>query len=105
MPIRYFVTAFCLLAAAGASAAEYTVAQKNKAFGAVYLKVKVGDTVKFVNEDPFFHNVFSLSEPKSFDLGSYPKGHGRDVKFDKPGAVFVECAIHPFMKMKIEVEK
>jgi len=67
------------------------------------MKVKVGDTVDFRNEDEIFHNVFSLSDTKSFDLGSYPKGQGRKVTFDKPGIVEVECSIHPEMHMKIEV--
>ena len=50
-----------------------------KAFGAKTLKIKVGDSVKFVNEDPFSHNVFSLSSVKSFDLGSYPQGGAKSV--------------------------
>ena len=59
--------------------------------------------VSFKNEDPFFHNVFSLSDAKTFDLGSYPKGQSKSVTFDKPGTVEVECSIHPEMKMLIEV--
>jgi plastocyanin len=86
-----------------AEAAEYEVLQQNKAFSSVYLKVKRGDVVYFVNKDPYFHNIFSLSETKSFDLGSYPQGERRGVTFDKAGKVFVECAIHPFMKMQIDV--
>jgi plastocyanin len=86
-------------------AGNYEVLQKNKAFSTSKLKVKVGDTVNFKNEDPFFHNVFSLSDPKTFDLGSYPQGQAKPVTFDKPGTVEVECSIHPEMKMVIEVEK
>ncbi len=82
---------------------EYKAVQKDKTFKPASLKVKVGDTVDFLNEDDFFHNVFSLSDIKSFDLGSYPKGQGRKVTFDKPGIVEVECSIHPEMQMKIEV--
>ena len=67
--------------------------------------IKVGDSVKFVNEDPFSHNVFSLSSVKSFDLGSYPQGGAKSVTFDKAGSVEVECAIHPDMTLAIEVEK
>jgi plastocyanin len=86
-----------------ADAAQYEVVQLNKAFSTLYLKVKVGDTVSFVNKDPYFHNIFSLSESNSFDLGSHGPGERRSVTFDKPGKVFVECAIHPFMKMQIDV--
>ena len=47
--------------------------------------------------DPIFHNVFSLSKPKSFDLGNYPKGDTRTVVFPKPGIVYVNCRLHPNM--------
>ena len=104
MALRFsIVTAFTLLAAAAAPAAEYTVNQQHKSFSATSLAIKVGDKVSFVNSDPFFHNVFSLSDTKTFDLGSYPKGQNRVVTFDNPGKVDVECAIHPTMKMTIEV--
>lgn len=104
MALRFsIITAFTLLAATAAPAAEYTVNQQNKNFSATSLAVKVGDKVSFVNSDPFFHNVFSLSDSKTFDLGSYPKGQSRVVTFDRPGKVDVECAIHPTMKMTIEV--
>jgi plastocyanin len=86
-------------------AAEYTVGQKDKAFSVTYLKVKVGDTVHFQNEDPFFHNIFSLSDIQSFDLGSYPRGKSRSVTFNHEGKVEVECAIHPEMHMVVEVTK
>lgn len=88
-----------------AVAAEHLVSQKGKAFSTKKIKIKVGDSVKFVNDDPFSHNVFSLSSTKSFDLGSYPQGGSRNVTFDKPGTVEVECAIHPDMALTIEVEK
>jgi len=85
-------------------AEEYDVDQLDKNFSVEELKLKVGDTVRFTNTDPFFHNVFSLSEASTFDLGSYPKGEYKKIVFDKPGKVEVECAIHPRMKMTITVE-
>ena len=94
-----------LLGSGSAMAAEeHLVSQKNKAFSAKKLTVKVGDTVKFVNEDNFAHNVFSLSAPKSFDLGSFGNGGAKSVTFDKPGKVEVECAVHPDMRLDIEVK-
>jgi len=94
------------LAAAGPSlAAEYVVTQKNKSFSVKKLSLKVGDSIKFVNDDPFPHNVFSLSDVKSFDLGSYGQGGSKSVTFDKPGTVEIECAVHPDMKMVVEVQK
>lgn len=86
-------------------AKDFEVTQKDKKFSQKVLAVKVGDTVSFKNEDPFSHNVFSLSDAKTFDLGSYPQGQAKKVTFDKPGTVEVECAIHPDMKINVEVQK
>lgn len=80
------------------------VGQKDKKFTKTSIEIKVGDTVKFINEDEFFHNVFSLSDAKFFDLGSFPKGEFKEVSFDTPGKIEVECAIHPEMKMTIDVK-
>jgi plastocyanin len=93
------------LLAGPAFAAEHVVNQKGKAFSVKKLTVQVGDSIRFVNEDPFAHNVFSLSDIKSFDLGSYGQGPGKSVVMDKPGIVDVECAVHPDMKMTVEVKK
>lgn len=98
----------CLLLSAFSGAVhaqEFLVEQKNKSFTVKQLKLKVGDTVEFKNQDPFNHNIFSLSDAKTFDLGSYPQGQSKKVTFDQPGKVDVECAIHHEMKMQIEVSK
>ena len=77
--------------------------QKNRQFVTDTLVVPAGSTVSFPNRDPIFHNVFSLSKPKTFDLGNYPKDHTRTVDFDKPGIVFVNCHLHPNMSAAIVV--
>jgi len=87
------------------TAAPHVVAQKNKSFSMQKLVIKTGESVVFPNEDPFYHNVFSLSSGATFDLGSYPKGESREVTFDEPGEILVECAIHPTMQMTIEVQE
>jgi len=86
------------------AAEEVEVGQKNKAFTMKEVNIKVGDSVKFTNEDPFFHNVYSLSDASTFDLGSYPKGKFKIIKFETAGQVEVECAIHPDMRMIVNVE-
>ncbi len=99
----------CLIPALQVRAEEYVVDPINKSFvmtgkPITALKLKKGDTVSFKNGDPFFHNIFSLSELQTFDLGSYPAGEARAVKFEAAGTVDVECAIHPDMHMTVEVE-
>jgi plastocyanin len=65
--------------------------------------IPVGSSVSFPNGDPIFHNVFSLSGAKKFDLGYYPAGQTRIVKFDEPGVVQVYCHLHPNMYAAIVV--
>jgi plastocyanin len=88
-----------------ATAAEHEVKQKGNAFSMSSLKIKVGDAVNFRNDDPHFHDVFSLSDVQTFDLGSYAQGQAKSVTFKKEGKVDVECAIHPGMKMTVDVAK
>ena len=86
-------------------AADHVVDQKNTAFSTSTLDVKLGDTVSFKNSDTTAHNVYSLSDAKTFDLGSSAPNTVKKVTMDKPGTVDVECALHPSMRMKINVSK
>ena len=74
-----------------------TMEQKNRQFVSDLLVLPVGSTVSFPNLDPIFHNVFSLSKAKTFDLGNYPKDQTRNVTFSKPGIVSVYCHLHANM--------
>ena len=67
------------------------------------LPVLVGTTVDFPNRDNLFHNVFSYSQPKEFDLGRYPMDDSRSVTFSAPGTVRVYCDIHSQMSATILV--
>lgn len=67
------------------------------------LVVQAGQTVEFHNSDNVFHNIFSYSPPKHFDLGRYPKGKSRSVTFVKAGVVQVYCDIHSDMRADIIV--
>jgi plastocyanin len=71
--------------------------QKDKSFQPSLLVIPAGGQVEFPNQDPFFHNVFSLFDGKRFDLGLYESGATQFVKFDKPGISFIFCNIHPQM--------
>ena len=74
------------------------VAQHDAMFSPHVLPVEVGTTVEWPNNDDIYHNVFSMSDAKQFDLGLY-KGNPPDkrVTFDKPGRVDVFCSIHENM--------
>ena len=77
--------------------------QRDLLFRPLVLPVIVGTTVDFPNKDDLFHNVFSYSGPKEFDLGRYPKGQKKSVTFDTPGIVSVYCDIHSYMSATILV--
>lgn len=77
------------------------IVQKKAAFDPVVLPVIVGTTVDFPNMDNIFHNVFSYSKIKPFDLGLYKSGATKSVTFTKPGQATVYCSIHRSMKADI----
>ena len=82
---------------------EAALDQRNEAFFPYVLAVQVGTTVAFPNGDRTFHNVFSFSKAKRFDLGRYPRGQSKSVRFDRPGVVRVFCDIHAHMSAFILV--
>lgn len=80
-----------------------TLNQKDRRFVEDTVVIPTGSSVSFPNLDPVFHNVFSLSRAKSFDLGNYPQNETRIVTFSKPGIVSVFCHLHPNMSATIVV--
>lgn len=86
------------------AAAEHTVTQKNKAFSQPEITVKAGESITFSNDDEVVHNVFSSTKGLEFDLKTQQPGGSSTIKFDKPGQLEVRCAIHPKMKLKVNVK-
>jgi hypothetical protein len=80
-----------------------TLEQVNRRFVPDLLVVPVGSTISFPNRDLIFHNVFSLSKPKTFDLGTYPKDQTRTVSLTREGIIYVNCHLHPNMTAAIVV--
>lgn len=76
---------------------KYRMVQHNKMFEPSFLVVPVGSLVDFPNLDPWFHNVFSLYQGKRFDLGLYEAGAHKEIRFDREGASYIFCNIHPEM--------
>jgi plastocyanin len=90
-------------ALAAAPAARATMRQEDERFAPHVLPILVGTTVDFPNADDVFHNVFSLSRARTFDLGRFPKGSAKSVQFDKSGVVQVFCHIHSDMSAVVLV--
>jgi hypothetical protein len=79
------------------------VEQRNRQFAPRLLVIPVGTIVTFPNFDTTFHNVFSTSATKSFDLGLYKNGEAREVVFDKEGVIRLGCNLHANMMATIVV--
>jgi plastocyanin len=77
--------------------------QRGERFIPHVLAITTGTIVDFPNSDHIYHNVFSLSKTKSFDLGRYAAGRSKPVRFDRPGIVRVFCDIHSHMNAFILV--
>jgi plastocyanin len=77
--------------------------QRNETFIPHVLAITAGTVVDFPNNDGTYHNVFSLSKPKRFDLGRYARGRSKSVRFDRPGIIRVFCDIHSHMSAFILV--
>jgi plastocyanin len=85
------------------AAGKARMLQKDKTFQPHLLTVPVGTSVDFPNFDPIFHNAFSNYGGPIFDVGLYPPGTSRSVRFGRPGVVRVFCNIHAAMSAVIVV--
>jgi hypothetical protein len=77
--------------------------QANETFQPQVLPITRGSTVDFPNDDPYFHNVFSLSGAATFNLGRYPRSQTRSQTFTRAGIVKMFCQIHSQMSATILV--
>jgi plastocyanin len=94
------------VASAGGIAApgtQATITQRQRRVIPRVTAVQVGTEVRFPNEDDVFHNLFSLSDPKRFNLGRYPPGKAESVVLDRPGVIRLFCDVHSEMSAVIVV--
>jgi plastocyanin len=101
--LRDFVVYIDQPAHSKASAGKKTIGQKGVAFTPRVLPIVVGTTVEWPNHDDIYHNVFSISDARQFDLGLYKAPEVKRVPFDRPGRVDVFCSIHTTMSCIILV--
>ena len=79
------------------------IRQRDETFVPRVVAVPTGSVVEFPNDDPIYHNVFSLSRAREFNLGRYPRGQSKSVRFERPGIVKVFCEIHSHMTATVMV--
>jgi hemoglobin len=85
------------------TAKQRIIEQRDRQFAPHVMMVPVGSTVSFPNFDPVFHNVFSVSPTKPFDLGIFKNGESRDVTFEKEGILRIGCNLHANMSAYLVV--
>jgi plastocyanin len=82
---------------------HYQLRQEGELFLPHVLAIARGSLVDFTNDDPFYHNVFSLSRAGTFDLGRFPRGQSRTRDFNQAGLVKVFCHLHSDMSAVLVV--
>ena len=89
--------------ASGMKPTRATITMKGKSFSPHVVVIGVGGTVEFPNEDPIFHNAFSVSGDNRFDMELYKRPKVGSFTFQHPGIVKVYCNIHPQMSAVVVV--
>jgi plastocyanin len=87
-----------------ALAAAKTILQKGKVFSETEVVIAKGDTITFVNNDTVTHNVMSKSPGNEFNIGAQSPGTSAPVTFDAIGTATIICAIHPQMRMNVQIK-
>jgi plastocyanin len=82
---------------------DETTTNKDRSFIPPLTVIPVGSTIRFPNEDPFFHSIYSTSPADPFDIGFYDTGPGKEVPFPNAGIIDVHCHIHASMHATIIV--
>ena len=107
---RIILAALSLLFLAGAVrvgfalSVEVIVSQKDRAFSPNAVELALGDTLSIHNDDQFVHDVLVDSQNFSFDSGEQAIGQNVEIKFPATGHYRVTCAIHPKMRLEVEVK-
>ena len=93
------------LSAGAAVGAEFEVRQNDKLFSPARLTVRVGGVVQFANDEKFVHHAFVDTPQFKADTGDILPGESKDIVFTRAGQFVVRCAIHPQMRMMVEVRE
>lgn len=107
---RIILTASSLLFLAGAVRVGFalgavaTVSQRDRMFLPNAVELALGDTLSIRNDDQFVHDVLVNSQDFSFDSGEQGIGQNVQIKFPTAGHYRVTCAIHPKMRLEVEVK-
>ena len=82
---------------------DFEMRNRERTFIPPFIVVPVGSSIRFPNDDPFYHSIYTDSKLDPFDIGYYGPGPGKSVSFDTPGVINVRCHIHASMHATIVV--
>lgn len=102
---KLFIAIVLGLVTGVAIAAEFEVRQVGRMFTPARLNVGKGSVVHFVNDEKIVHHAFVDTPQFAADSGDIPPGESRDIVFTRPGSYTVRCAIHPQMRMMVDVSE
>jgi plastocyanin len=80
------------------------VSQRDRRFTPDSLHLARGGAIRILNDDRVTHHLFVESRELQFDSGEQPVGRTVELKFDKQGNFLVQCAIHPTMRLRVQVD-
>lgn len=103
MPVM--LAAFAVACAAPAAAAEIEIRMGGGQYAPAKVEAKVGDVLRFVNDDGADHAVFVPTKGHGLDLGAQKPGEARTYTVRKPGSFDVECVQHGHMAMSVNVTR
>ncbi len=89
---------------AAAAMSVHRVDQRGRAFSTARIDIGRGDTIQFVNDDPFLHQIYVYSRRFNYDSDEQPPGMTIDVTFPIAGTFVVQCHIHPTMHLVVNVK-
>lgn len=85
-------------------AEEYTVSIKGKSFAPEALRIRPGDTIRFVNDDSVSHDIYSLTRGHFFTSGRRAPGKHAVFVFNRPGAFdVISAAEYDNMRLNVVV--
>jgi plastocyanin len=103
--IRSSLLAVSILLALPAHAGDAVVTQKDKSFDQSEINIRSGDRIVFRNQDTVVHNIYSTTPGFEFEIKTQLPGQTSEEKFVGDGQAEVRCAIHPQMKLTVNVAK
>ena len=104
--MKSFILVLAIAFASGSAvafAAERSIGQKGRVFSESTITIKKGDVIVFMNDDTVTHNVMTIGSVADFNIGSQAPGVSTPITFEKPGEFTILCAMHPRMKMVVNV--